>query len=66
MNKLTSLLWPAILEASLAEATRLYEEEKKEVVVLEAAVLLTAGWQNSVHEVWTCIIPPAEVGTSIN
>ena len=34
----------------------------KAVCVLDAAVLLEAGWQDMVHEVWTAIIPEEEVG----
>jgi len=30
-------------------------------VVLDAAVLLAAGWDDIVHEVWTTIIPADEV-----
>lgn len=33
----------------------------KEVVILEAALLIDAGWNSLVHEVWTSVIPPAEV-----
>lgn len=29
--------------------------------VIDAAVLLEAGWQNMVHEVWTVVIPETEV-----
>ena len=29
--------------------------------MLDAAVLLEAGWDTMVHEVWVTIIPPAEV-----
>ncbi|NXP42138.1 COASY synthase, partial [Leiothrix lutea] len=32
----------------------------KAVCVLDAAVLLEAGWQDMVHEVWTAIIPEDE------
>jgi len=32
-----------------------------DVVVLDAAVLLEAGWNSMVHEVWTTVIPRAEV-----
>lgn len=32
--------------------------------VLDAAVLLEAGWQAMVHEVWTAIIPEEEVGNA--
>jgi len=31
------------------------------VVVLDAAVLLEAGWDDIVHEVWTTVIPSEEV-----
>lgn len=33
----------------------------KRVCVIDAAVLLEAGWQNLVHEVWTVVIPETEV-----
>lgn len=33
----------------------------KRVCVIDAAVLLEAGWQNMVHEVWTVVIPETEV-----
>lgn len=32
------------------------------MVVLDAAVLLEAGWHEMVHEVWAAIIPEEEVG----
>ncbi|XP_047613743.1 bifunctional coenzyme A synthase isoform X1 [Phacochoerus africanus] len=32
----------------------------KRVCVIDAAVLLEAGWQNMVHEVWTVVIPETE------
>jgi len=31
------------------------------VVVLDAAILLEAGWDDIVHEVWTTVIPLDEV-----
>jgi len=31
------------------------------IVVLDAAVLLEAGWDDFVHEVWTTVIPVDEV-----
>jgi hypothetical protein len=36
----------------------------KEIVILEAALLLDASWNNLVHEVWTSIVPSGEVITS--
>ena len=35
--------------------------EGRSVVVLDAAVLLEAGWDNYTHEVWTAIVPKQEV-----
>lgn len=32
-----------------------------QIVVMEAAILIQAGWDQHVHEIWTCIIPPEEV-----
>lgn len=37
----------------------------KAVCVLDAAVLLEAGWQDMVHEVWTAVIPEEEVGHAL-
>ncbi|RUS74030.1 hypothetical protein EGW08_018204 [Elysia chlorotica] len=56
LNKLNSIVWPAI--RSLAEQE--IKEAKSGVVVLEAAVLLEAGWDQMVHEVWTTFIPREE------
>ena len=36
----------------------------KRVCVIDAAMLLEAGWQNMVHEVWTVVIPETEVSGS--
>lgn len=60
LQKLNNLLWPSILKAALEEAQKMHTTSNKHIIVLEAAVLLRAGWHNSVHEVWTSIIPPTE------
>ncbi|KAE8574664.1 hypothetical protein XENTR_v10003524 [Xenopus tropicalis] len=60
LKKLTDIVWPAI--AMLAKKTM--EEAASQgisVCVLDAAVLLEAGWNSMVHEVWTVIIPEKEV-----
>ena len=28
---------------------------------MEAALLIEAGWENNLHEVWSCFIPEKEV-----
>lgn len=33
--------------------------------MLDAAVLLEAGWGDMVHEIWTAVIPEEEVGTIV-
>ena len=35
------------------------------VVVLDAAVLLEAGWEAACHEVWVCVVPRSEAVTRI-
>uniref|UniRef100_A0A069DV06 Bifunctional coenzyme A synthase n=1 Tax=Panstrongylus megistus TaxID=65343 RepID=A0A069DV06_9HEMI len=57
--KLNNIMWPAILEKSKEMATEFFKLGKK-VVVLEAAVLLEAGWIKHCHEIWACIIPTEE------
>ena len=41
------------------KAEDLWKEGCK-VVVLDAAVLLEAGWQSNCHEVWVCLVPRQE------
>ena len=33
--------------------------------MLDAAILLEAGWDSMVHEVWVTIVPPAEVTVNL-
>ena len=60
MEKLNNLVWPSILKLAKEEINTLYETGHQ-IVILEAAILLQAGWENEVHEVWACLIPPEEV-----
>lgn len=54
-------MWPEIYKAAIIEASRLYNNENKNIVIIEAAVLLRAKWHTKVHEVWATIIPQNEV-----
>ncbi|XP_017772037.1 PREDICTED: bifunctional coenzyme A synthase-like [Nicrophorus vespilloides] len=56
MKKLNSLIWPAIAD----EVKNMISVSDKQVVVIEAAVLLNAGWQDFCHEVWTTLVPKDE------
>ncbi|XP_004707541.1 bifunctional coenzyme A synthase [Echinops telfairi] len=59
LKVLTDIMWPVI--ATLAqEEMALAVTEGKRVCVIDAAMLLEAGWQNMVHEVWTVVIPESE------
>ncbi|CAH1954558.1 unnamed protein product [Acanthoscelides obtectus] len=57
LDKLNSIVWPHILE----EVENIINNTDKKVVVVEAAVMLMAGWQNRCHEVWTTVVPRKEV-----
>lgn len=59
LERLNLLIWPAIAE----EVQNRIEQLGKsgcEVVIIDAAVLISANWDKMCHEVWICIIPPAE------
>lgn len=60
--QLNGIVWPNLLKKSKLRVQELYEKEGKEIVILEAAVLLQAGWESECHEIWSCIIP-SEVAT---
>ncbi|XP_058464586.1 bifunctional coenzyme A synthase [Malaya genurostris] len=60
LDLLNTILWDAILERAKQRIAVLYEKENKQIIIMEAAVLLKAGWQTECHEIWTCIIPQEE------
>ncbi len=58
--KLNQIVWPEIwrlVESRIADA----HASGYAVCVVDAAVLLQAGWQDKVHEVWVTIAPVKEV-----
>ncbi|XP_063156813.1 bifunctional coenzyme A synthase [Candoia aspera] len=59
LKQLNSIMWPVMAQMAkekIEEAGR----QGKAVCVLDAAMLLEAGWAEMVHEVWTAIIPEDE------
>lgn len=56
MRRLTDIVWPAILALAKDEITAA-RRAGAAVAVLEAAVLLEAGWQSEVDEVWAVAVP---------
>lgn len=59
MQTLNEIVWPEIAKLA-TEEVRKFGAEGKVVVVLEAAILLRAGWEELCHEVWGCVIPVKE------
>lgn len=62
LEQLNGIVWPNLMKKSKQRVKELHEVEGKEIVILEAAVLLKAGWETECHEIWSCIIP-SEVAT---
>ena len=56
---LNQIIWPEILAQAKVEIVR-YREEGFENCVLDAAVLLEAGWDSETDEVWVTIVPESE------
>ncbi|XP_054080645.1 bifunctional coenzyme A synthase isoform X2 [Rissa tridactyla] len=59
LKSLTDIVWPEMARM-VKEQIREADAQGKAVCVLDAAVLLEAGWQDMVHEVWTAVIPEEE------
>ncbi|KAJ0044082.1 hypothetical protein NL108_010182 [Boleophthalmus pectinirostris] len=64
LKALTNIVWP---EIALLVKNRIQQarDEGKQVCVLDAAVLLEAGWNDMVHEVWVTVIPEEEAVSRI-
>lgn len=61
LEKLNGIVWPELMAEVKRRLKTLSEKEHcPEVVILEAAVLLKANWDQEVHEVWSMIVPPEE------
>ena len=58
LDELTAIVWPAIRNMAQAEFARVQAAHVDPVIVLEAAVLLEAGWQDLVDEIWVVVVEP--------
>jgi len=56
LKELTDIVWPAIRRLADAEIASVRENESARIIVLEAAVLLEAGWQDLVDEIWVTVV----------
>ena len=59
LKKLTDIVWPAIRALAEEEIARVNREGTARVIVLEAAVLFEAGWEDLGDEVWVNIVDRA-------
>jgi phosphopantetheine adenylyltransferase/dephospho-CoA kinase len=57
LKRLTDIVWPGIRKLA-SEALSEYETGGNQLVVLEAAVLFEAGWEDLVDEVWVVVVDP--------
>jgi len=58
LERLTGIVWPEIRRLAEAEMAALLRDDPARIVVLEAAVLFEAGWEDIVDEVWTVVVDP--------
>ena len=56
LKQLTDIVWPAIRALAEKEIKTVQTNEPDRVIVLEAAVLIEAGWQDLVDEIWTTVV----------
>lgn len=61
LNELNQIVWPLLMDEVQRRIENIRTNKTHDVVVIEAAVLLQAGWQSEMHEVWSLIVPPERV-----
>ncbi|MBK7125331.1 MAG: dephospho-CoA kinase [Dehalococcoidia bacterium] len=57
LKRLTDVVWPGIRKLA-SEALSEFEAAGNTLVVLEAAVLFEAGWEDLVEDVWVVVVEP--------
>lgn len=65
LEKLNGIVWPSLLKLLKCRIQKIYEEEMCPVIVVEAAVLLKAGWKDEFHEIWGIIVSKEEAITRL-
>lgn len=63
--ELNGIVWPALMIEVQRRIEKIRTEKTHDVVMIEAAVLLQAGWQRDMHEVWSLIVPAERVSLKI-
>lgn len=57
LKRLTDIVWPGIRRLA-SEALSEFEAAGNALVVLEAAVMFEAGWEDLVNEIWVVVVEP--------
>lgn len=58
LKRLTDIVWPGIRKLA-SEQLAAFETAGNSLVVLEAAVLFEAGWEDLADEIWVAVVEPA-------
>ena len=58
MKRLTDIVWPEIRRLADIEVASVRASDANAIIVLEAAVLFEAGWQDGVDETWVVAVEP--------
>lgn len=56
LKKLTDIVWPEIQRLAKSEISAIQAEFEDTIVVLEAAVLLEANWDDMMDEIWVIVV----------
>nr|CAG4644061.1 EOG090X0864 [Lepidurus arcticus] len=59
LKHLNEIVWPAIADLAKKEIEKA-KDKGTQIVVLDAAILLEAGWDKICQEVWVTFVPPEE------
>lgn len=58
LKSLTDIVWPAIRTLAEDKIQAIQAADPARVIVIEAAVLLEAGWQTLVDQIWATVVDP--------
>ncbi len=58
LKQLTDIVWPEIRRLAEAQIAAYRTTEPEAVIVLEAAVLFEAGWEDAVEDIWVVVVDP--------
>ena len=56
MRKLEQIVWPEIWKMAEKQIAFKWKNENKNVVIIDAAVLLQAGWNEKINQLWVSIV----------